>query len=778
MENFQVENPGGSWTDITGTDLGGILPIVRKYDIVSSPTDENVMYIGTDMGVFKTTNGGATWYKFWAGMPHVVPVTNLVYVPGVGGAYDTLRIGTYGRGYWQRVLSGDDPLYDGYVIGFPIHGMDFHGNHGITVGEAGRVAHTSDDGKSWLEGSSSTGSMLNSSWLLDSLTGMAVGLAGTIIRSTDGGDSWATIPSPVLSSFFDVFFTDPINGIAVGDLGTVIHSTDGGQSWQTVMTGANATLHSIFFTDPGNGWISGTDNSGQIPMVLLLHTTDGGMSWISSIGVGPGGGCDVMFPDPNTGYLTLEGGGMMKTTDGGQSWNQLQTGTQLSLHDVFFTNPDNGWACGDGGIFMHTTDGGQQWMTEESGSDSNLYRLAMSNDHLFTAGTAGIFSKSTVAMAEVVHSLAAGWNLVSVPVLYADYSTTNVYPNASSSAFAYQGAYNPVNVLEPGDGYWLQFGAGLNIGHIGPPITSLAVQVNQDWNIIGSLSTPVDVNTITSSPENIIVSRYFGYEGTYQIVNTLQPGNAYWVKVSQDGQLMLSSPNSHEVRSSRRSQQDKLGYSSISFENNGGKRQTLFFTTRSIAPVDLNRYELPPIPPTAAFDVRYSSGRIIATSESNTQSNFPILISSASYPITINWRGRQFVEKAALIIDGVKHPIIGNGSLTLSGMSEKIQLELSPSTIIQSPQEFALDQNYPNPFNPSTVIRYSLPVESRVTLRVFDLLGREVGTLIDQIQDAGFKQVEWDANGVPSGVYVYRIEATEAATAKSYRSIKKMVLLR
>jgi hypothetical protein len=74
------------------------------------------------------------------------------------------------------------------------------------------------------------------------------------------------------------------------------------------------------------------------------------------------------------------------------------------------------------------------------------------------------------------------------------------------------------------------------------------------------------------------------------------------------------------------------------------------------------------------------------------------------------------------------------------------------------PEEFALWQNYPNPFNPSTTIRFSFPQREHVTLKVFDVLGREVATLVDGEKDAGEHSVVYNANGLPSGVYVFRLQ--------------------
>ena len=88
------------------------------------------------------------------------------------------------------------------------------------------------------------------------------------------------------------------------------------------------------------------------------------------------------------------------------------------------------------------------------------------------------------------------------------------------------------------------------------------------------------------------------------------------------------------------------------------------------------------------------------------------------------------------------------------------------------PKEFKLEQNYPNPFNPSTVISYQLPVISKVTLKVYDILGSEVKTLVNEEQEAGYKEVQFNAANFASGMYVYRL------TAGDYISVKKMLMIK
>jgi hypothetical protein len=107
-----------------------------------------------------------------------------------------------------------------------------------------------------------------------------------------------------------------------------------------------------------------------------------------------------------------------------------------------------------------------------------------------------------------------------------------------------------------------------------------------------------------------------------------------------------------------------------------------------------------------------------------------------------------------------------------------ISVRLNVSTVItvdektDIPTEFALLQNYPNPFNPSTVISYRLPTGGNVTLKVYDILGREVAKLVDEYRQAGKYEIEFNAAGHPSGVYIYYIQTGE------YVESKKLLLLK
>jgi hypothetical protein len=108
---------------------------------------------------------------------------------------------------------------------------------------------------------------------------------------------------------------------------------------------------------------------------------------------------------------------------------------------------------------------------------------------------------------------------------------------------------------------------------------------------------------------------------------------------------------------------------------------------------------------------------------------------------------------------------------------KKEAAEPTPGPVREIPTAVALNQNYPNPFNPSTQIRYALPVQSYVTLTVYNALGQEVARLADEVQEAGYHEVRWNGtngSGMPvsTGMYFYRMKAGD------FVDIKKMLLLK
>jgi hypothetical protein len=117
-------------------------------------------------------------------------------------------------------------------------------------------------------------------------------------------------------------------------------------------------------------------------------------------------------------------------------------------------------------------------------------------------------------------------------------------------------------------------------------------------------------------------------------------------------------------------------------------------------------------------------------------------------------------------------PIGTRDMLTFSVSASGQQWRKTLDVVVTPPERFELMQNFPNPFNPETKIEYSLPKEQLVKLVVYDVLGREVKLLVDEVEEAGYKTVSLNASNLPSGVYFYRLEAG------GYIEVKRMLFLK
>jgi len=142
----------------------------------------------------------------------------------------------------------------------------------------------------------------------------------------------------------------------------------------------------------------------------------------------------------------------------------------------------------------------------------------------------------------------------------------------------------------------------------------------------------------------------------------------------------------------------------------------------------------------------------------------------------INWQQQNIDSTAGLsglffINPNVGWAVGSNGTI-LTTTNGGGTTDINDQQIADIPLRFSLAQNYPNPFNPSTTIRYNLPSAEFVTLKVYDVLGREVVTLVNEQQTAGSYGVQFDASQVASGLYFYKI------TTASFNSTRKMVVMK
>jgi len=95
------------------------------------------------------------------------------------------------------------------------------------------------------------------------------------------------------------------------------------------------------------------------------------------------------------------------------------------------------------------------------------------------------------------------------------------------------------------------------------------------------------------------------------------------------------------------------------------------------------------------------------------------------------------------------------------------------------PKEYSLKQNYPNPFNPTTIIKFGIPVRANVVIKIYDIIGSEVTSLLNQEKEAGWYELEFNADEYSSGIYIYRMQVhTAGGETGNFISTKKMLLIK
>ena len=146
----------------------------------------------------------------------------------------------------------------------------------------------------------------------------------------------------------------------------------------------------------------------------------------------------------------------------------------------------------------------------------------------------------------------------------------------------------------------------------------------------------------------------------------------------------------------------------------------------------------------------------------------------------LSWRGWKYLSVPLSSLSGadkkltsliVRHDGANEGAIYIDDIQADAVVSTAPELSMR-PAHYVLEQNYPNPFNPSTTIAFSIPHRSFVSIKIYDLLGREVSSLVDGYMNAGHHSVSFDAGKLSSGVYIYRLQT------ENYLSVKKMMILK
>lgn len=438
----------------------------------------------------------------------------------------------------------------------------------------------------------------------------------------------------------------------------------------------------------------------------------------------------------------------------------------------------------------------------------------------------------------VAKTFSAGWNLISIPIKPVNPTPAAVIGDDISTFFLYGyssgGGYQNVDTLKIGRGYWLGIETGATIDVTGTAeVNNYSYSLNNGWNIVSSpfiRSYPKSAVTFTKADTTVnadsasslgwVQNVYYGYSTTgsnYFSEDTLEQWNGYWFAALQND------ININFTRSAAGNTPLKISpeldnilninnwYVNIEAVQNGRKDNLLVFGVKEDA--------------TDGFDSKYDAAKPPVSPASNAlqtyfgRNDWHSLINrfaadiKAPYELPAagkSWNFSLFVRSAGVvtlswneIINQLPDELKNNYTFTLSGDQIPVPVNMLTTTsiningsgnstfqfIINSSitnvnevnkiYTFNIEQNYPNPFNPSTVINYQLASLSKVELKVYDLLGNEVTSLISDYKEAGSHSVIFDATGLSSGVYYYRISAIPSVkNEKGYTETKKMIFIK
>ena len=363
-----------------------------------------------------------------------------------------------------------------------------------------------------------------------------------------------------------------------------------------------------------------------------------------------------------------------------------------------------------------------------------------------------------------------GWNLISIPGYHPVNQNVNTWwVNRDPNTSVYNVNYQSVTTLETGTGYWLKHN-GNQIYNTGEewPSTGIYYSPNYPisgkagWNSIGIYNYDISAAAITTTPPGLQSGFVYGFNNNagYIATNILTPGHGYLIYLSNPGYINL--PDSGYSGLPKSNDLINENWGRIIISDKAGKSYTLYGVKGE---EDVKTYLLPPVLLPEVFDVRFSTNKILEDlAEEKT-----IQISGAEYPIKICIKGMDLKLRDEATGETINKELKDGEDVLIENSSlDKLIVQSNEiKTFI-----YELSQNYPNPFNPSTTIKFKLAKDGFVTIKIYDILGNEVTTLINEFRKQGSYQTNFNASSIASGVYFYKLQTGEFVESK------KMILIK
>jgi len=714
------------WVQTNGPS-GGQVDCFASY---TAPSGNGATYIfaGTGAGgVLLSTDMGVSWRAVNNGLPYVETIRALAISPVLG-------------------IEGDATVYAG---------TEYHG-----------IFRSTDNGSTWNAVTSFFSGELNAFAAFPASNESGVNIfAGTggggVFLSTNNGLSWTPVNTGLTDTYVNALAVNGTNLFAATGSGVFL-STNNGTSWTAVNTGFTNWLDSsvVALVVSGSHIIAGTEGG-------VFGSTDNGTSWRESDnGMRP----SIIRSLAGRGTNVLAGtssNGVFLSTNNGASWNAISTGLPVAIAPAYY------WDLNAVAI-IPTSDGvgiatflaapaGGQGVCRSTDNGTNWTATVFPNS---TVGALAVTSSSEAAGSR---SLLAGTGLGVFRSTDdgASWISSTGIPAISTTCFAVLGT--EVIAGTEGNGIYRSTDQGTSWTEL------RSAQVSDVYRrIVRGLA----VIPNGAGDTNVIAAIYEGIVGVGFSMILLSTDNGQtWSVTDSPGALSLGADGTNVF----------AGFNGIFLSTDCGTHwnrvDSVMNNVKCFASIGTNLFA-----GTLSGVFRSSDKGTSWTAAGLTNETVGALAiwgknlfagcensvfcstdNGASWTYANTGSANPRVESFAVSGPDIFVGTSGNGvwkrplSEMVTGVVERIT---------EVPSEFKLAQNYPNPFNPSTTIKFHMPKQSRVTLKIFDLLGREVASLVNENEQAGIHTVEWDASRLASGVYFYTI------TAGSCRETKRMILMK